>query len=71
MYKTIALILIWAICLTNAIFFCDIIVNYFLGNTQSKLTGATTELTQAIFSAVMLFLITIVLFFYTKVIKAI
>jgi len=66
MIKTIALILVWAICLANTLFFGDIIVNFFLGNTQSKITDATTELGQAIFSAVMLFIIVIVLYFYTK-----
>lgn len=69
MIKTIALILIWAICLANALFFCDIIVNFFLENTQSKITNATTELNQAIFSAVMLFIIVIVLYFYTQLLK--
>ena len=69
MIKTIALILIWAICLANALFFGDIIVNYLLGNTQSKITDATTEQSQAIFSMVMLALIVIVLYFYTNLIK--
>ena len=69
MIKTIALILIWAICLANALFFGDIIVNYLLGNTQSKITDATTEQSQAILSMVMLVLIVIVLYFYTNLIK--
>ena len=66
MIKTIALILVWAICLANALFFGDIIVNFFLGNTQSEITGATTEQSQAILSVVVLFIIVIVLYFYTK-----
>ena len=66
MIKTIALVLIWTICLVNTLFFCDIIVNFLLGNTQSNITDATTGQSQAIFSVVMLALIGIVLYFYTK-----
>lgn len=67
--KHLILAAVWLICLANAFFFGDIIVNYLLGNTQSKITDATTEQSQAIFSMVMLVIIGIILYFYTNLIK--
>ena len=64
--KKVFLVAIWAICLANAFFFGDILINFFLGYTESAISGATTEKTQAYLSVVMLAVIGITLYFYTK-----
>ena len=64
--KKVFLIAIWAICLANAFFFIDILINFCLGYTKSAISGATTEETQAYLSVVMLAVIGLTLYFYTK-----
>jgi hypothetical protein len=64
--KKVFLIAIWAICLANAFFFIDILINFCLGYTESAISGATTKESQAYFSVVMLVLITLTLYLYTK-----
>jgi hypothetical protein len=64
--RKLFLVAIWAICLANAFFFIDILINFCLGYTESAISGATTEETQACLSVVMLAVIGITLYFYTK-----
>jgi hypothetical protein len=64
--KKLFLIFIWLICLANGFFFADILINFFLGYTESAISGATTKESQAYFSVVMLVLITLTLYLYTK-----
>ena len=63
--KKVFLIAIWAICLANAFFFADILINFFLGYTKSAISGATTKQDQAVLSTVMLASIVLILYFYT------
>jgi hypothetical protein len=64
--KKVFLVAIWAICLANAFFFIDILINFCLGYTESSISGATTKETQVYLSVVMLAVIGITLYFYTK-----
>lgn len=61
------LISVWAVVLLNMVFFTDIIINYFVGNTQSIFSGATTESSQAALAGVMDFICLMILYFYTSV----
>ena len=61
------LITVWAVVLLNMVFFTDIIINYFVGNTQSIFSGATTESSQAALAVVMDFIFLMILYFYTSV----
>jgi len=61
------LISVWAIVLLNMVFFTDIIINYFVGNTQSIFSGATTEGSQAALAGIMDFICLMILYFYTSV----
>jgi hypothetical protein len=67
--KTAALILVWLICLANSVFFLDIIYWYLGGVEISPNTKASCGDSQAIFSLVMLFIITIVLCAYTYLLR--
>lgn len=68
--RKLFLILVWLICLANATFFSDILVSFFMGHTTAFLTNATTKEFQASFSAVMLAVITLILYFYTNVLTS-
>lgn len=67
--KKVLLIVVWAIVIANMLFFTDILYNYVIGNTQSVLSGATTEASQAVLAAVMNVMCMIILYFYTLVIN--
>ena len=64
--RKLFLILVWLICLANGFFFGDILINFFLGYSKSFISGATTGESQAYLSVVMLAVIGITLYFYTK-----
>jgi len=66
MKKTI-LILVWAVCLSNMVFFTDIIINYLNGNIKSSLSGATTEQSQMVLSIVMDAICILLLWVYTTI----
>ena len=63
--KKVLLIVVWAIVIANMFFLTDILYNYVIGNTQSVLSGATTEASQAVLAAVMNVMCMIILYFYT------
>lgn len=64
--RKLFLVIVWLICLANGFFFADILINFFLGYTESTISGATTKETQAYFSVVMLAVITLTLYLYTN-----
>ena len=63
--KKVLLIVVWAIVIANMFFLTDILYNYVIGNTQSVLSGATTEASQAVLAVVMNVMCMIILYFYT------
>jgi len=65
--KKAILILVWAICLSNMVFFTDIIINYLNGNIESSLSGATTEQSQMVLSVVMDAMCILLIWMYTSV----
>jgi hypothetical protein len=65
--KKAILISVWAICLSNMVFFTDIIINYLIGNDKSSLSGATTEQTQMVLSVVMDAICILLIWMYTTV----
>ena len=65
--KKAILILVWAICLSNMVFFTDIIINYLNGNIESSLSGATTEQSQMVLSVVMDAICILLIWMYTTV----
>ena len=65
--KKTFLIFVWAVCLSSAFFFLDVILNYFLGYSKSYISGATTEASQAILSTIMLALTSLALYLYTNI----
>jgi len=65
--KKAILITIWAICLSNMVFFTDIIINYLIGNDKSSLSGATTEQSQMVLSLVMNGICILLIWMYTTV----
>jgi len=67
--RTFLLIAVWAVVIANMFFFTDIIYNYFVGNTQSLLSGATTEASQAALAAIMNAMCMMILYFYTSVLR--
>jgi hypothetical protein len=67
--KTAALILIWLICLVNLLFFFDVIYWYLEGVKISPNTEANCDQFQAIFSLVMLLIVTMVLCVYTYLLR--
>lgn len=69
--RKLFLVIVWAICLANAFFFTDILINFCLGNSVSQISGATTEETQAYFSVFMLALITLTMYLYTMAVVSI
>jgi hypothetical protein len=67
--KTAVLILIWLICLANSLFFFDVIYWYLEGVKISPNTKANCDQFQAIFSLVMLLIVTMVLCVYTYLLR--
>jgi hypothetical protein len=67
--KTAVLILIWLICLANSLFFFDVIYWYLEGVKISPNTEANCDQFQAIFSLVMLLIVTMVLCVYTYLLR--
>jgi hypothetical protein len=65
--KKAILISVWAICLSNMVFFTDIIINYLIGNDKSALSGATTEQSQMVLSLVMNAICILLIWMYTSV----
>jgi len=65
--KKAILISVWAICLSNMVFFTDIIINYLIGNDKSSLSGATTEQSQMVLSLVMNGICILLIWMYTTV----
>ena len=65
--KKAFLIFVWAVFLPAALFFLDVIVNYFLGYNTSYITVSTTEISQVVLSSMMLAIIGLGLYLYTNI----
>ena len=63
------LIVVWAVCSLNIFFFSDIVINHWLGNTQSALSGATTRSVQCYISFIMIAICVAIIAMYTIVLR--
>lgn len=65
----VALALIWLTGLYYLLFFVDIVINYYLGNTQSVLSHATTKGSQCFFSLFMIGIVILMLTMFTSILR--